>query len=148
MYVYVYVYVHIYIYMYRYMCIYISICICRGIGIGLGIGRGECIGPTKRPLVRDCCFRTIKKTQATPKKKTQVTPKKKTQVTPLPAEPTRESACCVRKAVCSKAAQGCSGGMRHGWGRSRTGCGHKGREERTLHHLSTRLMPPSTRPTK
>ena len=64
------------------------------------------------------------------------------------AEPTRESACCVRKAVCSKAAQGCSGGMRHGWGRSRTGCGHKGREERTLHHLSTRLMPPSTRPTK
>ena len=51
------------------MYIYISICICRGIGIGLGIGRGECIGPTKRPLVRDSCFRTVKKTQATQKKK-------------------------------------------------------------------------------
>ena len=39
-------------------------------------------------------------------------------------EPARESACCVRKAVCSQAAQGCGGGMRRGWGRSSTGCGH------------------------
>ena len=70
--------------MYRYMCIYISICICRGIGIGLGIGRGECIGPTKRPLVRDCCFRTIKKDTSNPQKKDTSDPKKKTQVTPLP----------------------------------------------------------------
>ena len=63
-------------------------------------------------------------------------------------EPARESACCVRKAVCSQAAQGCGGGMRRGWGRSSTGCGHKGREKRTLHHLPTRLMPPRSRPTK
>ena len=50
--------------------------------------------------------------------------------------------CCVRKAACGKAAQGCGGGMRCGWGRCSTGCGHEGREERTWHHLSTRLMPP------
>ena len=56
------------------------------------------------------------------------------------AEPTRESACCVHKAVCSQATQGCCGGMRRGWGRSSTRCGHEGREERTLHHLPTRLM--------
>ena len=60
-------------------------------------------------------------------------------------EPARESACCVRKAVCSQAAQGCGGGMRRGWGRSSTGCGHKGREKRTWHHLPTRLMPPRSR---
>ena len=57
----------------------------------------------------------------------------------------KKKQCCVRRAICSKAAQGCGGGMRHGWGRSSTGCGHEGREERTWHHLSTRLMPPRSR---